>query len=237
MTKTLDAFVDAARAACGPDLVGIVLYGSAAGRDYHGAGSDENVMVLVRRADASVLGALAPAVHRWTSAGNPPPLLLSVAEWQRRSDVFALEYADLLEQHRLVYGALPLEGVRVRRGDLRTQLESEIMGKLLRFRRGVMNAGGNPRHTRALLDESLSALLTLLRGLLHLHGEPAPSSSEALCDRAAELAGFSPAPFRALVAQRRGTSIHDDALAGVVAGSLEALERALAHVDGYTVND
>jgi len=237
MTKTLDSFVEAAQSACGADLVGIVLYGSAAGRDYHGARSDENVMVLVRHADPSVLGALASAVHRWTSAGNPPPLLLSVAEWQRRSDVFALEYADLLEQHRVVYGALPLEGVQVRRRDLRTQLESEIMGKLLRFRRAVMSAGGNPRRTRALLDESLSALLTLLRGVLHLHGEPTPPSSESLCDRAAELAGFSPAAFRALVAQRRGTPVRDDALAGVVAGCLEALERALSHVDGYTVND
>lgn len=238
MTMTLSAFVTAVRAAAGDDVVAVVLFGSAAGRDYHGPASDHNVLMLVKRAGAAELSALAPAVRQWTRAGNPPPLVLTPAEWERRSDVFALEYADLLEQHRVVFGTFAAESIRVRRRDLRLQLESEVMGKLMRFRRGVMNAGSEAPRLRELLEDSLSSMLTLLRGTLHLHGESAPVSSEALCDRAGALAGFDAAPFRAVVAHRRGTApLRDDALRGIVAGYLEGIERLVVHVDGYAVDD
>jgi hypothetical protein len=238
MSMTLNAFVDAVRRAAGENIVAVVLFGSAAGRDYHGPASDHNVLVLVKRAAAADLTMLASAVHRWTRAGNPPPLVLTPAEWQRRSDVFALEYADLLEQHRVVFGTFTADAVRVRRRDLRLQLESEVMGKLMRFRRGVMSAGSEPRKLRELLEDSLSSMLTLLRGTLHLHGESAPASSETLCDRAGVLAGFDAAPFRAVVSHRRGTApLRDGALGAIVAGYLEAIERLVAHVDGYAVDD
>jgi hypothetical protein len=232
MAMTLDNLVSAVRGACDTDLIGVVLYGSAAGRDYHGSASDQNVLMLVRDAGIGRLRTLAPCVRQWIGAGNPPPLLLTLGEWQGRSDVFAIEYSDLLERHRVLFGALPMEGVSVRRRDLRLQLESESMGKLLRFRRGVMTTAGDAERARGLLDESFSSILALLRGTLHLHGEVPPDSSEALCDRVAALAGFDSAPFRAVLNSRRsGTRLRDDAVDGVVGGYLEALERLVAHVD------
>jgi hypothetical protein len=238
MAMTLDELVTGVRAECGADLVGVVMYGSAAGRDYHGAASDQNVLVLVRDAGVERLHALAPSVRKWVGAGNPPPLLLTTEEWESRADVFAIEYSDLLERHRVLYGTLPMENVRVRPRDLRLQLEAESMGKLLRFRRGVMSAAGDPERVRSMLDESLSSMLALLRATLHLHRETAPPSSDALCDRVAALAGFRSDAFRAVLANRRGTApLRDDALDGVVRGYLEALERLVAHVDTIVVGD
>ena len=112
------------------------------------------------------------------------------------------------------------------------------MGKLLRFRRGLMSAAGDAKRMRSLLEESLSSVLALLRATAHLHGEAAPASSEALCDRAAELAGFSAASFHAVLAHRRGASrLRDEQLDGVVHGYLGALEQLVAHVDTIAVDD
>jgi hypothetical protein len=195
-------------------------------------------MLLVRTADADVLRRLAPTVHDWMAAGNPPPLVLTIAEWRRRSDVFAIEYADLLERHRVVFGSLPLEGIVVRSRDLRTQLESEITGKLLRFRRGVMHAGTDDAAARGLLAESLPAMLALLRATLHLHGEAAPDSAEAVCVRAGVLASFDPSAFRAVIAQRRdGVDVPARELRRVIAGYLAALESLLNHTDGFAASD
>ncbi|HYV98331.1 MAG TPA: hypothetical protein VE967_12800 [Gemmatimonadaceae bacterium] len=233
---TLDELVSAVREVCANDLVTVVLYGSAAGRDYHGAASDQNVLVIVQSADATRLTSMAPAVRKWVGSGNPPPLILTLAEWESRADVFAIEYADLIERHRVLLGTLPTERVRVRARDLRVQLESETMGKLLRFRRGLMSAAGNAERTRELLDDSLSSLLALLRATLHLHGEPIPPTSEQLCDRVAALATFSPDAFRAVLANRRGTQrLADGQLDGVVRGYLSALESLVAYVDGVQV--
>jgi hypothetical protein len=232
MAMTLDQMVDGVRAAGGDNITAIVLYGSAAGRDYYTNDADQDVLVLVRDIDAPKLRAMGPTVRAWIKAGNPPPLVLTLAEWKNRADVFAIEYADLLERHRVLSGDFPIAGMTVNRTHLRLQLESEAMGKLLRFRRGVLNAMGHAAVTRALLSESLSSILALMRATLHLHGQAAPDSSDALCDRVAALAGFDGSAFRAVLADRRGdTKLRDDALDGVVDGYHEALEHLVAHVD------
>src|SRR5690349_1385256 len=154
MGMTLEGFVARVRAAYGADLVTVVLYGSAAGRDYHGPDSGHNVLVLARDVNTTHLRAMSSVVQEWMKAGNPPPLLLTTAEWRSSSDVFALEYADVLERHRVLAGEFPVQGIQVRRADIRQQLETEAMGKLLRLRRAVMSAGDNAAALRGLLDDA-----------------------------------------------------------------------------------
>jgi hypothetical protein len=238
MAMTLDQLVARVRETAGTNLVGVVLYGSAAGRDYHDKASDVNVLILVRAAGASDLGTLAPVVRAWVGAGNPPPLLLTVAEWRRRADVFAIEYADLLERHKVLHGELPLDGVHVKLRDIRHQVEAEAMGKLLRLRRGTMSAAGDPNRLRAIVEESFSSILTLIRATMHLHGECAPASTEAMCDRVGAIAKFNPAPFRTVLAARHGsTRLRDDDLDQLIHGYVEALERLIAHIDSVVIDE
>ena len=238
MAMTLEQLVARVRETAGANLVGVVLYGSAAGRDYHDKASDVNVLLLVKAADSSQLRSIAPVVRAWVGAGNPPPLLLTVAEWRRRADVFAIEYADLLERHKVLHGELPLDGVTVRRRDLRHQLEAEAMGKLLRLRRGTMSSAGDPNRLRAIVEDSFSSILTLIRATMHLHGESAPLSTEAMCDRVGALAKFDPSPFRTVLAARHGSArLRDNDLEKLVDGYVEALDRLIAHIDEVVVDD
>jgi hypothetical protein len=237
MAMTLDEFVAGVRSACGADLLSMVLYGSAAGRDYHGPESGHNVLVLARDVSTASLHAMSGVVQKWMKAGNPPPLLLTAAEWRASADVFSMEYADVLERHRVLTGEFPTQGIQVRRHDIRQQLETESMGKLLRLRRGVMSAGDDAKVLRALLDDALPSMLALFRATVRMHGEPVPASSEALCDRVAALVGFPPAEFRAVLAQRRGTKLTDPEVRESLRGYHEALEKLVAHVDAFAVND
>jgi hypothetical protein len=135
-------------------------------------------------------------------------------------------------------GEFPTQGIQVRRGDVRQQLETESMGKLLRLRRGVMSAGDDTVVLRELLDDALPSLLALFRGAIRLHGEAVPASSEALCDRVAMLAGFSAAEFRPALEQRRGTrKITDAEVRAGLRGFHEALEKLGAHVDAFVVHE
>lgn len=237
MSMTLDAFIHAVKGACGDGLAAAVLYGSAADRDYHTRDSGANVLLLVRRADVTTLRALAPVVRQWTSAGNPAPLVLATAEWSRRADVFAIEYADLLERHRVLHGALPATPSKVEPAHLRHQLEAELMGKLLRFRRALVHATGDTRRLRDLIQQSLPSVLALLRGVIHLHGEVSPESSDDLCARVGTLAGFSPAAVQAALAQRRGTrAIADAELEPTALGVLDTFEHLVRHVDAWRVD-
>src|SRR5918992_2504822 len=166
---TLEELVAQLRAAFGAELRSVVLYGSAASGEHIPKQSDYNVLVLVDSLDVSRLDAVGAVVRAWNDAGNPPPFTLTAEEWRRSADVFPMEYSDIQERHRVLYGAPPFDGVRVAPADLRRQLESEAMGKLLHLRQGVLAAGGGGRPHPARLGATRTTppVLFLATGRLH----------------------------------------------------------------------
>src|SRR5215217_4367536 len=129
-TMTLEDLVTQLRAAYGSRLSSVVLYGSAAGGDHIQNRSDYNVLVLVDSVAASELAAASAVARAWHEAGNPPPMTMTAEEWKRSSDIFPMEYADILERHRILHGEPPFQGITVAPSDLRLQLEQQVMGKL-----------------------------------------------------------------------------------------------------------
>src|SRR3954470_24946647 len=124
---TLDELVAQLRAAYGTGLRSVVLYGSAAAGEHIAKRSDYNVLVIVDSLDASRLAAASAAARAWAEGGNPAPLTLTTSEWRGSSDIFPMEYADILERHKILYGESPFDGISVDPKDLRLQLEQEAM--------------------------------------------------------------------------------------------------------------
>ena len=120
---TLEELVSQLRAAYGESLRSVVLYGSAARGEHIAKRSDYNVLVLLDALDPARLAAASAAARSWAEAGNPAPLTMTMSEWRGSSDIFPMEYADILERHKILFGDPPFEGVRVERSDLRLQLE------------------------------------------------------------------------------------------------------------------
>jgi predicted nucleotidyltransferase len=231
---TLDDLVAQLRAAYGGALRAVVLYGSAAAGEHRPGRSDYNVLVIVESLGMPQLRAVAATARAWGEAGHPPPLTLTVAEWLSSSDVFPMEYADVLERHRVLYGTLPLEGIGVAPADLRTQVEQQALGKLLQLRSGVLAAGGVPKHQVALLEQSLSTLMVVFRGVMRLHGSPSSADYEALAADVGRAAGFDPAPFVRVVRHTRGTEkLPPEAAEGILSAYLDALGTLVAHIDRF----
>jgi hypothetical protein len=236
-SMTLDDLVTQLRAAYGAALRAVVLYGSAAGAEVRPGKPSYNVLVVVDTLGLAQLRAVAATTRAWGEAGHPPPLTLTVAEWLSSADVFPMEYADVLAQHRVLHGALPLEGVQVSPADLRVEVEQQTLGKLLQLRQGILATGGLPKRQLALLEESLSTLMVVFRGVLRLHGDTPPSDYEALARQVAAAAGFDAAPFVRVVRHRRGTEpLAADAAEAILAGYLEALGALVAYVDRFTAD-
>jgi hypothetical protein len=159
-------------------------------------------------------------------------MTMTVEEWRRSSDIFPMEYADILERHRVLYGSLPLDGVKVDRDNLRMQTEHEAMGKLLRLRRGVLAAGNDRKRILELLANSLSTFMVIFRAVLRLHGESPPTDYETLARRVGTLAGLDAEPFQRVVRHQRGSGRIPEAEANtVLAGYLAGAERLVAHLD------
>jgi hypothetical protein len=233
---TLDDLVTQLRAAYGEALRAVVLYGSAAGADHVPERSDYNVLVVTDALGMQQLRAVAATARAWGEAGHPPPLTLTTAEWRASADVFPMEYADLLERHRVLHGTLPLDGITVERRDLRVEVEQQTLGKLLQLRSAIVATGWEPKRQLGLLEASLGTFMTVFRAVLRLHGERPPEDREALARAVGERAGFDPAPFMRVVRHARGNaSLPAAEAAGVLAGYLAGMERLAAHVDQMEV--
>ena len=82
----------------------VVLFGSAAGGNYHEKHSDLNVLCLVEKAGSAELEALAPVAQWWVRKGHPAPLIFTADELQRSAEVFAIELRDIQHRHRMLLG-------------------------------------------------------------------------------------------------------------------------------------
>lgn len=232
-TMTQGELVAQLRAAYGDALRAVVLYGSAAvASDAPAPAASQDLLVLVDRIGMNELRRVAPAARAWREAGHPPPLTLTVAEWRSSADVFPMEYADLLDRHRVLHGALPTEGIAVDMADLRRQAESQTLGKLLQLRAGVLAAGNDGRRQLALVEASRGTMFVLFRALARLHGESPIGDPAALARWAGATAGFDAAPFVRVAQHAAGIArVSPGDAAEILAGELVALERLVAHVD------
>jgi hypothetical protein len=231
---TLDELVSQLRAAYGTALNAIVLYGSAAAGEHIAKKSDYNVLVIVEALDSGKLAAASAASRAWAESGNPAPLTLTTSEWRGSADIFPMEYADILERHRVLFGTPPFDGIQVDLKDLRLQLEQEAMGKLIKLRQGVLASGNEGKRQIELLVASFSSIMVVFRSLLRLHHDVPAKDNVAVVEAVARRAGFDGAPFTRVVRHMRGESQIDAAGATAVLDDyLRGMEKLVQYLDRF----
>ena len=228
----LDALLQEFRQRHGDDLVAVVLYGSSAVEGLADDYSDLNVLALFRSMPVQRVRGHVPAMAEWEEAGNAPPQLMTLAEWRSAADVFPMEYADILESHRVLYGSLPPGVEGVAQQQLRMELERDALGGLIQLRRGLLGAGGDRDDEVQLLTHALGTFMAIGRALARLHGEVPPHDHAAVARRTGELAGFEPEAFLRVLDHRSGRRpIEDEDLDDVVAGYVAGVTRLARHVN------
>lgn len=229
---TLDELVSQLQKAYGDSLRTVVLYGSAASGEHIPKRSDYNVLVIVDALDVDALMRAGAVARAWGEGGNPPPMTLTTEEWRSSADVFPMEYADILDRHKVLYGTAPFDGVTVDRHDLRLQLEHQAMGKLLQLRQGVLASGGDRKRLLELMSVSVSTFMVIFRSVLRFHGEEIGSGYEAVARRAAAVTGVEAEPFVTVVRHARGEmKVQDQDIPTVLAGYLAGAQQLVAHID------
>jgi hypothetical protein len=231
---TLDELVDQLKKVYGAQLNAVVLYGSAAAGEHIPKRSDYNVLVVVDDLSMQHMRTGAAVARAWGEGGNPPPLTLTTAEWRGSADIFPMEYADILERHRVLYGTPPFDGITVDRAHLRLQLEHEAMGKLLKLRQGVLGSGGDEKAQLELLAASLSTIMVIFRAVERLHGSTPPTDYDRLSRDVATRVGFDAAPFGRVVRHVRGEAkISPSDVAPVLAGYVDGMNQLVRYLDRY----
>ena len=230
---TLDELVTQLRAAYGNALRSVVLYGSAAagGGEHVPKKSDFNVLVIVSDVPLDRLRELASVTRAWRDAGNHPPMTFTEREWRTSSDIFAMEYADILERNRVLYGDSPFDGIAVKHPDLRLQVEREAMGVLLRLRGAILLAGTDPAEQIRLMTASLSTLMVVFRGIIRLAGRKPPHGHAEIAAEVASITHVDGTVFDTVAREvRSGGTITKERAGQVLASYLSGMEGVVMYV-------
>jgi hypothetical protein len=124
---------------------------------------------------------------------------MTVHEVETSTDCFAIEFHDIREHHRILYGADVVSGLTVDTRFYRGQVERELRAKLLRLRQKASGILSDKDVLLRLLVDSVSTFCVLFRHAIILHGENAPGGKREILERARDRFGIDPAPFTALL--------------------------------------
>jgi hypothetical protein len=230
--KKISDFVSRMRKAAGANLESVILFGSAVAGDFHPEFSNLNLFCVIRDSSFAALQALSPAVKWWDAQKQPPPLFMTRDEIERSIDVFAIEFVDMKQHHRVVFGEDVLQGLSIPVNLHRVQVEYELREKLALLRRHLLLAAGNDSRMWELLVRSVSSFATLFRHALMVLGHDAPAGKREAVQALSKKIGFDASAFlQVLDVRERKTNSKKLDVADVFSRYLLALEQVTAAVD------
>lgn len=173
MEQKLSDLVERLKTAFGDRLVSAILYGSAVMGDWHEPTSDLNVLCVMDGLSPQELAKSEPIFRWWREQGNPAPLLLTAEEVRTSTDCFPMEFQDMREHRRVLYGSDVVEDLEIDRSFYRAQVEHELRSKQIRLRQQAAQVIANPERLLKLMIDSISTFCVLGRHALVLSGKPA----------------------------------------------------------------
>lgn len=197
--KPLEQLVEKLQDAFGTELVSVVLYGSAASEGETDRFSDFNVLCALKQITPRELEQAEPVLHWWRQQGNPSPLLMSEAEVKRSADSFPIEFRDMQQRRKVLYGIDVIAELTVHDTHYRAHVEHELRANLLRLRQQGAGLLSTPEKLLALCADSVTTFCALARHVITLAGgRPAPNRHGVVAQLTADL-GLEVTVFEALL--------------------------------------
>jgi hypothetical protein len=170
----LEKFVEAMKDVFKDNLESIILYGSQAGDESSAKHSDHNILLVLKEIRFEDMKASGKAISAWVKNGNPAPLLFTGEILKESTDVFPVEFFDIKDNYKLLFGTDLVSGLKIDNTHLRHELEFELKGKLIKLRQGYMMYSQDNKKVQELLIRSISTFLTLFKHTVRLFGQVPP---------------------------------------------------------------
>jgi predicted nucleotidyltransferase len=197
--KLLDQLVERLKSTFGEALVSVVLYGSAADGDYDPRFSDVNIFCVLKQVALPELSASEPVFRWWREKGNPAPLLMNQDEVLTSTDCFPIEFHDMKDRRRVLFGADSIADLAIDDVFYRAQVEYQLRAKLLRLRQKGACVLYDNQLLLDLMTDSITTFVMLGRHALRLHGETPAIGRRQVVNQIESHFGINCEPFRTLL--------------------------------------
>jgi len=170
----------------GEKMTSLFVYGSAAIGDYLPESSDINLLVVVDEVDLSVLDTMRQFMKKMGKFRLRPPLLMTPEHIKTSADVFPIEFLEIKEKHRMLWGEDYFADLEINTKNLRHECEHELKGRLLRIRQSFLEISDTVRELKELLLSAHNANFPAFRTALRLKQVIPPLKREEVTAALAE---------------------------------------------------
>ena len=189
-------------------------------------------VALVRTLTADDLTACAARASAWHRAGSATPLLLTNDEFVGSLDAFPIEYGEIIDTHRMLFGVDPFAGLSIRPEDLRRACEVQVKSHLLHLRENFVECGGRRSAVSTLVTDSAPAFALLLRRVAQLDGHAVTTGADLGAFAALRLE-LDPRVVGDVLALASGASASGVDPARLFPGYLAAVEQLSHYIDTW----
>ncbi len=138
-------------------------------------------MVIFETEPDNFLTFCEPLVHLCKKHRVNIPLIMSRYFFATSQDSYPLEFLNICTSYTDLYSRENLlDGLSLKKRDIRLQIERELKSKLLLTRLLALESKSARGRFYKLLKESFQSLLPSFKGFLYLGGSPVPKNDEAL---------------------------------------------------------
>jgi predicted nucleotidyltransferase len=229
--KAIVQVAEQVRLVFGADLVSVTLYGSAAGEDFVPGKSDLNLAIVLEHVTFPHLKALHEHLPKWHKLGAAVPLLLDRPFLERARDVFPMEFHDIKEQHRVLFGEEIFAQLEIDSRHLRYQAEHEARGKLLRLRALYAEVGADRKRLEHLILSSAKTFVVIMRNFVRLRRGAGQTRYLAVLDEFEQHSEQTFPAVRHVLQVKLGTQPWADGIEEVFRAYLEEVERLIGWFD------
>lgn len=168
--KTTGYFIENLKEVFKERLLSVILYGSCAGNACENKFSDINTIVLIDNLLAIDLKKANSALADFMKTKNPLPLFMDKEEWFNSCDVYPIEYSDIQDRYKILYGEDLVKPLVLEKTNLRLQCEHEVKNLLIKLRQNYLANSNNSKEIEKLLRTSSKSFFALFRAVLRLTG-------------------------------------------------------------------
>jgi hypothetical protein len=212
-------------------LVSVVLYGSAAGEDHHAKFSDLNVFCVLKEITPRELLECEPILKWWREHGHPAPNIMTEEEAHHSADCFPIEFRDMKDRRKVLYGLDVIADVKVDDKFYRAQIEHELRSKLFRLRQQGARVLSDPVALMKLCLDSVSTFCTLGRHALIASGAHAKTDKRAIVHQLGHTLKMDVTPFETLLDVREDKPGVEGDPGELFAAYLQCIQRMIEFVD------
>ena len=187
--KNLDKLLESLKSELGENLTSVIAFGSQA--NVEDAKNNLNLMIVTNTLNAENLYAISKHIQKWVKAKNPIPVIMNRDEWYSSFDVYAIEYSDIKENYKLIYGENLVQSISVNKYFLRLECEAELKSLLLKYKNNFLMNIRSDKEMKKLLSQVIKTLLVIFRSVLRLHDCAVPYRAIDIIEFASNYINFN----------------------------------------------